>query len=322
MPKRARKRDKPRRAARSKSARSGSPRTTTVVDLMQEGAARFERARLAYGHGTDNALDDAAALVFHALGLDHAQAPRVYENVVSEGGRRKVRALFERRVRERVPAAYLMKRMWFMGLAFHVDERVLVPRSPLAELIEHRFAPWIEARRVRSILDLGTGSGCIAVACAVAFPEARVDASDISPAALAVARRNIAQHGLRERVRAVRSDHFGALQGERYDIIVSNPPYVGRREMRTLPREYRHEPAIALASGGDGLDSARVILREAAAHLEPEGILVVEVGNSEVALARAFPRVPFTWLEFERGGGGVFLLTREQLLANVHEWRG
>ena len=309
------------RRARAQASRP-SPRrkrfaTITVAGLVRALAARFGKSRLVYGHGTDNALDEAAALVFHALRLDHADAPAVYDMEVTASGCRRVAALARRRIRERVPAAYLTKRMWFAGLEFHVDERVLVPRSPIAELIERRFAPWIDAARVRAILDIGTGSGCIAVASAVAFSRARVDAVDISRPALAVARGNIRRHSLARRVRALRSDHFSALRGRRYDIIVSNPPYVGAREMRSLPAEYRHEPRLALASGRDGLDSVRVILRESAEHLRTEGILVVEVGNSQETLEAAFPGVPFTWLSFERGGGGVFVLTREQLTAHA-----
>ncbi|HEX4023654.1 MAG TPA: 50S ribosomal protein L3 N(5)-glutamine methyltransferase [Steroidobacteraceae bacterium] len=296
-------------------------KAVTVGQVLTASARRLARARLHYGHGTERARDDAAALIWHVLRLPRRAvgpaAAALLRRRVPAAARARIEALLQRRMRERVPVVYLTRRCWFAGLSMYVDERVLIPRSPIAELIERRFAPWVQAARVRRILDLGTGSGCIAIACARAFARARVDAVDISPDALAVARINIRRHRLDERVRARASDHFGALRRARYDIIVSNPPYVGERELQGLPGEYRHEPRLALAAGQDGLDSVRIILRDAAAHLNPAGVLIVEVGNSEGMLRRAFPHLPFVWLAFERGGGGVFLLERAQLSSGV-----
>lgn len=282
--------------------------TETVGAAIERCAAALRRARVHFGHGTDNARDEAAELVFYAAGIDHAEGAAAYGRPLTARRRARIDALLRARIRRRVPLAYLTHRAFFAGLKLYVDERVLVPRSPIAELIQKRFKPWAHPGRVRRILDIGTGSGALALASAVAFPRARVDAVDISPGALSVCRRNARRLGLAGRVRALRSNHFDALAGCRYDIIVSNPPYVGRDEMRTLPREYRHEPRLGLAAGIDGLDAVRTILAEAPQHLTEDGLLVVEVGNSEGALMRAFPRLPFVWPEIEMGGGGVFVL--------------
>lgn len=277
--------------------------------------AQLQRGGLHFGHGTDNARDEAAALLWHALKLPrHPSAARMRRRA-TPAQLQRLQALVARRIDERIPAVYLTHRSWFAGLEMYVDQRVLIPRSPLAELIQHRFAPWIDAARVQRVADIGTGSGCIAIACARALPQARVDAVDVSAPALQVARRNIRRHRLARRVRAFNSNHFNALPLGAYDIIVSNPPYVGRSEMASLPAEYRHEPAAALAAGADGLDAVRVILRDASRYLKAGGILVVEVGNTEPRVRRRFPKLPFTWLQFARGGGGVFLLTCEQLIA-------
>ena len=285
----------------------------TVRELIQEGARSFQRADLWFGHGSDNAVDEAAELVFFGARLRHEDAGKIYDDVLPSEQVKSIRELFERRIRERLPAAYLTHRMWFAGHEFYVDERVLVPRSPIAEIIEAQFAPWIDASRVRRVLDIGTGSGCIAIAAALSLPQANVDAADLSEDALEVTRINIERHGVSSRVRAIRSDVFSSLVKQRYDVIVSNPPYVGDQELASLPAEYGREPRLGLHGGSDGLDIVQKILREAPEHLEPNGILIVEVGNSEDALVAAFPRTPFTWLEFERGGGGVFVLTAEQL---------
>ncbi len=286
----------------------------TVASVLARSTRRLARARLHYGHGTASARDDAAALLWHVMGLPLPAADAVYRRRVPAAAERALQLLLQRRIGERMPVVYLTQRCWFAGLPMYVDQRVLIPRSPIAELIERRFAPWIEPKRVHRILDLGTGSGCIAVACARAFTRARVDAVDVSADALAVARINIRRHRLSRRVQALQSDQFSGLEGASYDIIVSNPPYVPRQQLARLPAEYRHEPRLALEAGADGLQFARSILREAPAHLNPGGILIVEVGDSERALRRAYPRLPFTWLAFERGGGGVFVIEREQLM--------
>ena len=286
---------------------------STVEDLIREAAGLLEQAQVWFGHGSDNAWDEAAELVFYALGLRHEQAPAAYSFVPTSEQCARAEALLRRRVYERLPAAYLSQRMWFAGHELYVDERVLVPRSPLAELIESAFAPWLVAEQLHDVLDIGTGSGCIAIAAALALPHARVDATDISEAALAVARLNVKLHGLAERVRLVCSDVFSALTDSYYDLIISNPPYVGAVELAGLPREYGYEPRIGLAGGEHGLDIVLRILAEAHAQLRPGGALIVEVGNSEDLLQELLPEVPFTWLEFERGGGGVFLLTAQEL---------
>ena len=296
----------------------------TVSDFVRFGASRFNEAGLCFAHGTDNAVDEALVLVLHALHLP-ARPPlpaELFHARVSPGERRAVLALLRRRIDERIPAPYLTGEAWFAGLKFEIDRRVLVPRSPLAELIEEGFQPWIDGGRVRRILDLGTGSGCIAVACAHAFPDARVDAVDASAATMEVARRNVALHEVEDRVRVIESDLFDGLvcgpdnrAAARYDLVVSNPPYVPDEEMAGLPPEFRAEPALALAGGPDGLDVVARIVEEAPRWLAPEGALVVEVGASPVvrtALEARFD-LPFLWLDTARGGEGVFLLAEPEL---------
>jgi ribosomal protein L3 glutamine methyltransferase len=285
----------------------------TVGDAIDRCTRALGRARVHFGHGTDNARDEAAELVFYAAGIAHSRGHAAYGKALTPLRRARIDQLLRRRIALCAPLAYLTHRAFFAGLELYVDERVLVPRSPIAELILKRFAPWATSRGVRRILDIGTGSGAIALASAKAFPRARVDALDLSAAALTVCRRNVRRLGLGRRVRVLKSDYFDAVGGCRYDIIVSNPPYVGRAEMRALPREYRHEPKMGLAAGADGLDSVRAIFSAARQHLVDDGILVVEVGNTERALMRAFPRLPFIWPDIAMGGGGVFVLRAADL---------
>jgi ribosomal protein L3 glutamine methyltransferase len=282
-----------------------------LIDWLEQ---RFRDADLCYGHGTDNPGDEAAYLVLAALNIPFDAGAEQLNRRLDPGEIERIRELAEQRISRRRPVAYLVNKAWFCGLPFYVDERVLIPRSPIAELIEDRFSPWVQEEEVQRILDIGTGSGCIAVACAMAFPEAAVDAVDEDEDALEVARINVENHDLSDSVRLIHSSLFEGLAGERYDLIVANPPYVGATAMADLPEEYLHEPGAALAAGPDGLDVVRRILREAREHLTAHGVLIVEVGDSRDAVMDAFPDLPFTWLEFERGGDGVFLLTDEQLV--------
>lgn len=284
-----------------------------VEHLIRTVAASFEDAELSYGHGTDNPLDEAAWLVFAVLQLSHDDTPAIYSASVDDEQVSAALALAGRRINERVPLAYLLNQAFFAGWEFFVDERVLVPRSPIAELINKQFTPWIEPNEVRFVVDLGTGSGCIAVAIAHAFPDARVDAVDISADALEVTAINIEKHGLEDRVTPVQSDFFSALGGRQYDLIVSNPPYVDGTDMKSMPAEYQSEPVLGLVAGDDGLVSVRKILHDASPFLTDNGILVCEVGNSQQALAAAYPDAAFVWLDFAQGGTGVFLLTKDDL---------
>jgi len=294
--------------------------TPTIEDLLKQGCALFEENNLYYGHGTDNPWDEAVFLLSAVLDLPPQADRSLLDHRVTHEQQQQVLALYTQRINQRVPAPYLTQQAWFCSLPFYVDQRVIIPRSPIAELIYNQFRPWCTTAPDR-ILDLCTGSGCIGIACAYAFENAQVVLSDISTEALAVAAINIDSHQLEHRVTAVQSNLFDQVaeaDSPGFDLIVSNPPYVDAEDLASMPEEYRHEPSLALASGNDGLDITRRLLREAADYLSEQGVLVVEVGNSAVALERAFPTVPFTWLEFEQGGEGVFVLTREQLAEYRH----
>jgi len=291
------------------------PELVTLRDILRWAVSRFNEEGLHYGHGTKDAFDEAAYLLLHALHLPLDRIEPFLDAALVESERQAVFALLERRIKERIPAAYLTHEAWLGDFPFYVDERVIVPRSHIAELLlEDPLAPWIaDPQAIDAALDLCTGSGCLAVLLAHAFPNARIDAVDISPEALEVAARNVADYDLGGRIELIRSDLFAGLAGRRYDLIISNPPYVTGKSMRALPPEYRHEPALALASGEDGLDAVRVILGHAGAHLKEGGLLAVEVGGNRAIVEEAFPRLPFTWLESASGEGMVFLLHKDQL---------
>ena len=285
----------------------------TIQDYIRWGASQFKQENLFFGHGTDSPLEDAAALVLHVLHQPYDLPFNYLASVLTRDERVDVVKAIERRILERLPTAYITHDALFAGHSFYVDQRVLIPRSPVAELIGQQFAPWINAGSVNRILDLCTGSGCIAIACAYAFPDVAVDAVDISQEALDVAKININKHDLSEQVFPIKSDLFSNLGSARYDIILTNPPYVSHVEWQNLPAEYHAEPKIGFDGGETGLDSVKKILKHALEYLTDDGILIVEVGSSAESLLNAYPKVPFYWLEFERGGDGVFLLTVDQL---------
>ena len=287
---------------------------STLRDWLRYSVSRFEEAGIFYGHGTANAYDEAAWLIMACLHLPHDTLENFLDAQLVDSEKKHLLHLIERRISERIPTAYLVREAWLKGYKFYVDERVIVPRSFIAELLENSLAPWIEfAEMVKSAADICTGSGCLGILLADAFPDASIDVVDISPDALAVANINIANYGLQERITAIQSDMFTALQGKSYDLIISNPPYVDAPSMALLPQEYRNEPQLALGSGNDGLDHTHTLLREAKNHLNDGGLLIVEIGHNRDALLAAYPDVPFTWLEVESGNEFVFLLSKEQL---------
>lgn len=287
----------------------------TVRDYIRWAASRFSEAKLFHGHGTATALDDAAALVLYSLHLPYNLSESYFSARLTEDERYTIIDLINRRVKTRIPTAYLTHEAIFAGLEFYVDERVLVPRSPIAELIREQFTPWVDAGQVRHVLDLCTGSACIAIACAYAFPDAKVDAVDLSADALDVAKLNVAKHEVEEQLTLYHSDLFTALPAQKYDLIVSNPPYVAISEWEQLPDEFHAEPEMGFTGGETGLDLVIKILVDAAEYLNEQGVLIVEVGSSAQTLQTQFSEVPFYWLDFEQGGDGVFLLSAEQVFA-------
>jgi len=287
---------------------------STLRDLMRFSVSRFTEAKLFFGHGTDNAWDEAAYLLLHTLHLPIDRLDPFMDARLTSDERAAALGMVERRIKERLPAAYLTNEAWLGDYRFYVDERVIVPRSHIAELLREQFSPWIEDPwAVSRVLDLCTGSACLAILAAEAFPEALIDAVDLSSDALAVAQRNVNDYGLDARLKLIQSDAFAGIQGQRYDVILSNPPYVNSESMAALPEEYRREPQLALASGEDGLDFTRIILLEAGKHLNPEGVLVVEIGHNRDELEEAFPETPFTWLDTSAGDQHVFMLRCEEL---------
>jgi len=285
----------------------------TVIQLISLISTQFTNAGLVFGHGADNAEDEAFYLVTVVLNIPHDEAEAYFGDTVSVEDIARIQELVSRRIKDRTPIAYLVNKAWFAGIELFVDQRVLVPRSPLAEIILERFSPWKVPEKIHRILDLGTGSGCIAIAAAVAFPEAHVDAVDISEKALEVAVINVEKCGVSDRVSLIQSDFFSHVPHTPYDIIVSNPPYIGEAEMSELAPEFKHEPAIGLVAASNGLESVLSILHDASRFLANDGILVVEVGNSQDALESDLPNVGFTWIELEFGGQGVFLLDKDEL---------
>jgi ribosomal protein L3 glutamine methyltransferase len=291
---------------------------STVRDLLRYAVSRFNEADLFFGHGSSNALDEAAYLILHTLHLPPDTLDPFLDAKLLPYEIDAVLQILDKRIAQRVPAAYLTQEAWLGDFKFYVDERVIVPRSFIAELLREQLDPWVsDAEQVQTALDLCTGSGCLAILLAHAFPCAQVSALDISPEALEVAKRNVADYGLEDRIELLQSDLFQAVAGRTYDVIISNPPYVNQTSMQALPQEYQREPALALASGADGLDHVRLIVNQAAQHLNPGGVLVVELGHNRAAAEAAFPHLEFTWPETSGGDQFVFVLTREQLLVGL-----